>query len=130
MRDKMLDGDLLPAVRRRWARHQIAHSAGQMPMNEIIFPTARDINAADPSEAIRSADIQDVVARHFRIIEQKDLGGALLHFLFEGIAGNFINDKPETSSWLDLLFAIEDTLMASGELGSDFVYLVASRSAS
>jgi len=125
--NKVLDGDLMPALRRRWIRQQAARNPGRISIDDVTFPTGRDMIAADPSLAAQSAGILDAVAQHFRIIERRDLGGALLQFLFEGIAGNFMDGKPETSRWLDLMFELEDALMESGELGSDFVYLVARR---
>ena len=54
---------------------------------------------------------------YFEIVEIKPLGGALLHFLLDGIAGNFRDEAGD--QWLDLLLRIEDDQMKLGRLQSD-----------
>ena len=80
--------------------------------------------ALDPSEAVRSADILPLLHRYFEIVEYKPLGGAILQFLLANIAGNFLDELGQ--QLLQMLFVIEDVLMVSGDLGSDFAYIVAS----
>jgi hypothetical protein len=60
---------------------------------------------------------------HFRIVEFKPLGGSILQFLLADIAGNFQSEAG--NQLLEMLFIIEDALMATGELDSDFAYIVA-----
>jgi len=83
----------------------------------------------DPSEAVRSADILRVLADHFQIVRKHDIGGSVLHFLLSGIAGNFVKDDPQTQGMLSMLFQIEDTLIAAGDLQSDFAVVVAQKRA-
>ena len=64
--------------------------------------------AADPSEAVRSSDILPVLRHHFDIIEERPLGGALLHLGLSEIAQNFDPDRPEDREWLERLAAAED----------------------
>jgi len=122
--DKLQDGDLLATMARHWAAWRASRS-GEAFIKEFSLPTARDVAAGDPSEAIRSADILEVVSRFFTVIDHKDLGGTLLQFVLDGIACNFDDDDPQVGRLLELLFQVEDTLLAVGDLQSDFVYLVA-----
>lgn len=123
--DKLRDGDLLAMLRRRGEMQRATKSSEGGFVDTLPLPTARDVAAVDPSEAVRSAEILDVVSRFFTIVERKDLGGALLQFLLDGIAINFDDNDPQAGRLLDLLFQIEDTLLDGGDLQSDFVYLVA-----
>jgi len=86
---------------------------------EIIRKTVEYMNAADPSEAIRSGDIVKGMERYFDIVEFKGYGGALLHELLYDIAGNF------TEEHLEELFQLEDELIANGTLTHDFAVIIA-----
>jgi SAM-dependent methyltransferase len=86
-----------------------------------------DIDAVDPSEAVRSADILRILPLYFDIIEVKGSGGSLLHMLLEGIAGNFLPDNPRAMSYLESLFRLEDDLIACGRLQHDFAVIIARR---
>jgi SAM-dependent methyltransferase len=90
-------------------------------------PTIGEMLASDPSEAVRSSAILSAVRRHFRVVELRELGGALLHFGLAGIAQNFDPADPEDAGRLEAFFALEDQLMAKGEIGSDFVTVTAIR---
>lgn len=90
-----------------------------------LLPDPVAVEAADPSEAPRSHEIPAAVAERFELVARHDAGGSLLHFLLHGIAGNFRDDDAEAQRYLRLLFEIEDTLLASGELASDFTVIVA-----
>jgi hypothetical protein len=82
--------------------------------------------AGDPSEAVRSDEIVEVLKQDFEIIEKKDWGGNILQFLLADIAGNFVDEKNEhAKSYLRMLINIEETLLQSGEFESDFAYIVA-----
>lgn len=81
----------------------------------------------DPSDAAPSSsgDVLRTLRRQFELVESRALGGTILQFLLEGIAPNFKTDGRIAGQVLDMLFAIEDTLIDSGELGSDFALVVA-----
>jgi SAM-dependent methyltransferase len=81
--------------------------------------------AADPSEAIRSADIVPVLRRHFDILEIAELGGALLHLGLADIAQNFDPDSPADRATLEAFFAAEDGAMRDGLVASDFAVITA-----
>jgi SAM-dependent methyltransferase len=81
-------------------------------------PTIPQMIAADPSEAIRSSAIIETVRRHFRVMELRELGGALLHVGLTGIIHNFDPAVAEDNSHLNNFFDLEDRLMAEGVIGS------------
>ena len=93
----------------------------------MLRPTIAEMLAPDPSEAVRSSAILETVRRHFRIIETRALGGALLHWGLAGIVQNFDPDKPDDVAHLEAFFELEDRLMAEGEIRSDFVTVTAVR---
>lgn len=97
------------------------------PRPALQCPTIQAMIEYDPSEAVRSSAIIDAVGRHFRIIERRDLGGALLHLGLGDIAQNFSDDDAEDRAAMGAFFALEDRLMAEGRIGSDFVVLTALR---
>lgn len=97
------------------------------PKGRLRRPTIAEMVAADPTEAIRSADILGTLGRYFRVAEVRRLGGAVVHIALGGIAQNFDPDSPEDRASLERLFAVEDAAMADGRIGSDFVTVTAVR---
>ena len=89
--------------------------------------TIEEVNAADPSEAIRSADILKLLPWYFDILEMKGYGGTLLQPLLNDIAGHFAQDDPRSMEYLRLFFDREDQLIASGRLQHDFAIIIARR---
>jgi SAM-dependent methyltransferase len=98
--------------------------AHRVVLEEPALPDPAEVARVDPSESVRSADILEVIARYFEVIELNELGGAILQFGLANVAGNFTAD-PNSSRLLDMLFHIEDDLMAAGELSSHFVFAAA-----
>jgi SAM-dependent methyltransferase len=87
--------------------------------------TVEEMNAVDPSEALRADHIVPLVSSFFDLLEVKGCGGSLLHLLLEHIAGNFEDSDPEAVEYLHWLFAVEDELIASGKLQQDFALIIA-----
>ena len=106
-------------------RYRRLPSGGLRPPR--LRPTIPQMIASDPSEAVRSSEILAAVRRRFRIVELRELGGALLHVGLSDIAQNFDPDAPEDVERLEQFFALEDRLMAEGVLTSDFVTVTAVR---
>lgn len=121
--EKSQDGDLSAAIGRRLRRLRAASSGAGIKKVSANLPSERSVIALDPSEAVRSAEIVPILQRYFSIVEHKSLGGGLLQFLLADIAGNFEDEKG--TRLLEMVFTIEDTLMACGDLASDFAYIVA-----
>ncbi len=100
---------------------------GQELKKEPYIPDPDEVAAVDPSEAARSEDILPVLERYFEVVEKNECGGGLLHFVLSGIAGNFREEDATSMRILEMLFGIEDGLMAAGELQSDLCVIVARR---
>lgn len=107
---------LSEAYRRRWKSGTVKR--------RFYRPGRLSVQLADPSEAAESARILPLLARHFAPVEQRDLGGTVLHLLLEDIAFHFLDPDPEAAAWLAAAFAEEDRLLAAGILPSDFVFAV------
>jgi 2-polyprenyl-3-methyl-5-hydroxy-6-metoxy-1,4-benzoquinol methylase len=90
-----------------------------------LIPNPRDVKQADPSESVRSSEILEVLEERFDVVAHHKTGGTLLQFLLHGIAGNFRSEDPDSIAVLEMLFQIEDTLIDTGALPSDFVLVVA-----
>ncbi|MBK8182783.1 MAG: class I SAM-dependent methyltransferase [Candidatus Competibacteraceae bacterium] len=93
----------------------------------VPLPDPREVARTDPSEAVRSQDILPILKNKFEIVKINNCGGSILQFLLSGIAGNFKESDPHSMLVLEMLFAIEDSLVDSGDIQSDFV-VVAARS--
>jgi SAM-dependent methyltransferase len=91
----------------------------------VVRPTIAEMNAGDPSEAIRSAEIVPLLSRYFDVLEVKGQGGSLLHLLLKDIAGNFNDTNEGSLAYLEGLFTLEDRLIAEGVLQDDFATIVA-----
>jgi SAM-dependent methyltransferase len=91
----------------------------------VTRPSIEAMNAGDPSESIRSADILPLLPGYFDVLEVRGGGGSLLHLLLEDIAGNFAPAEPDATHWLDALFHLEDALIADGTLADDFAVIIA-----
>lgn len=78
----------------------------------------------DPSEAADSANILPCLQEIFKVLEIKEIGGTILHLLFNGIAHNFREDDPETRAWLQTCFKVEDILLGVKAISSDFILAI------
>jgi len=123
--DKLRDRNLISSLKRRFKLHRSRRSKGPQFKMSVDFPTARDVEAFDPSEAVRSQDIIPVLRNEFEIIEMKGWGGNILQFLLVDIAGNFTDDDPSALSLLHMLENIEETLVDCRHFESDFAFIVA-----
>jgi len=121
---RLRSGGILSALGRR-AKRILRRSAGRPILKERIRrPDILQLRISDPSEAVRSAEIIPLLGRFFQVVEVRPLGGSLLHFLLDDIAGNFNPSLSQDMALLEMLFGIEDALIAAGVLGHDFAVLV------
>jgi SAM-dependent methyltransferase len=111
--------DILPE---RYRRSVYMNGA---PRHRYDNPPPEFFEQTDPSEAIRSDAIVPTLTRHFEIVDHKPYGGALLHMLLSGTAGNFDPAAEGDATILRLLAFLEEQLEKAGVIGSDFVSLVA-----
>lgn len=82
-------------------------------------------SAPGDSAPIASADVVRTLRRRFDFVQSRALGGTILRVLLHGIAPNFRSGGRIAGLVLGMLFEIEDTLIDSGELGSDFALIIA-----
>ncbi len=93
-------------------------------------PTVEEMIANDPTEAVRSDELLAFTARHFDVLEQKDLGGAILQHLLYDIVQHYRFDVPRERGLIEMLCAIEGMLVDRGRVPSDFVLLAARKKGS
>jgi hypothetical protein len=98
-------------------------TSGQ-PKTRVVRPTLEEMNAGDPSEAIRSSELLPLLSQFFQVVEVKGYGGTLLHLLLEDIAENFGEDQ---NRHLQRLFDLEDEMIDSGVLEDDFAAIIAQK---
>jgi hypothetical protein len=75
---------------------------------------------ADPSEAIRSAELVDVMATYFEPLELRAYGGTIYHQLFNRVMGNFAGQDDLVRTIVELDFILVD----AGVLESDHLWAV------
>lgn len=90
-------------------------------------PTVEEVVAVSPFESIRSAEILPLFEQYFEIVLIKKLGGTIQHLLYNGIVHNFWPLTEEASRSLQGIIKVEDSLIDSGLLPSDFMLLVGRR---
>jgi 2-polyprenyl-3-methyl-5-hydroxy-6-metoxy-1,4-benzoquinol methylase len=100
------------------------HDRGKV-RSHLAFPDPVEVSNVDPSEAIRSEEIVSILEQYFDIIEFNIAGGTLQQYLLSGIAGNFQESDPDSLQVLELIFQIEETLVASGDIAPHFALIVA-----
>jgi SAM-dependent methyltransferase len=89
-------------------------------------PTVAHVIETDPSEAVRSGEIMDLLPRYFPRVEVRDVGGTLLNLIFAGtIVNNFDERNPAHNGIVDRACALEQSLLEAGAITSDFKIVAA-----
>jgi SAM-dependent methyltransferase len=88
--------------------------------NKIYRPGIWRMLASDPSESIKSADIMVALHEHLTTIEEKALGGNLLHLVLKDIAHHFCDRGDSSAKLLQNLFNQEDIFLKRNP--SDFIF--------
>ena len=83
-----------------------------------------DMNAYDPSEAIRSDEIIPLLASRFQIPHLRMIGGTLTLLVLNEIAGNFVPGDPIADTLIAGLLHVENILIDTGVLPSYHAYIV------
>jgi SAM-dependent methyltransferase len=94
---------------------------------EIVAPTVKQMVAHDPSEAVRSGEIEPLVKTCFDVVNEWNWGGTLNHLVFQNIAANFEPGNTAHRSIIELLIHHENVLIRDGLLPSDFKVFLARR---
>lgn len=79
----------------------------------------------DPSEAVRSGEVIGCLEQRFEVLWRRPYGGTILHPLLHDIACNFREGDVFSEAILDVAIRLEDTMMRTRDLNSDFIALVA-----
>jgi ubiquinone/menaquinone biosynthesis C-methylase UbiE len=87
-------------------------------------PTPEQVGAVSPFESIRSGEIVGLFERYFDVLLVRKLGGTIQQLLYNGIAHCFSPLDAEAETAMRAIFEIEDRLVDSGALPSDFMLLV------
>src|SRR5690606_14972907 len=96
-------------------------------LHRVVRPTVQEMIAMDPSEAVRSAEVYGLLTANLRIDKEIPVGGALLNLVLDpSIIMNFQPGQPEHDAVIRQAFERERALMRSGELASDFKFIIAS----
>lgn len=89
-------------------------------------PSVEQMIAMDPSEAVRSGELYAQLKASMRIEKEFAIGGTLLNLILDGgIVNNFDPGNRSHNQIIERAFKLERTLMAEGEIGSDFMFIVA-----
>jgi len=79
----------------------------------------------DPSEAVRSRDIVDLVRECFDVEYERSWHGTILHQLFPLLNTDLSNQgRGDFDSIIRLIAEFEDILIRGGLIPSDFVFMV------
>lgn len=92
---------------------------------EIIFPSPAEVARIDPSESVCSAQIMPTLPKYFDIVEFNPIGGTVLQFLLQNIAGHFREEDRDSLAVLELIMQAEDTLINCNDITSHFALIVA-----
>ena len=90
-------------------------------------PTPEAVAAESPFESIRSAEIGPLFEHYFEIVHRGNLGGTIQHLLYNGILSNFKTDDPDAERLVRAIYEVEDVLIGSRILPSDFQLLIGRR---
>ena len=94
---------------------------------EIVSPTIRQMVAHDPSEAVRSGEIERLVKACFDVTHEWNWGGTLNHLVFQNIAANFDSGNVGHCAIVELFIHLENATIQERLLPSDFKVFVARR---
>lgn len=85
-----------------------------------------DVIRVDPSESIHPEQLRAAILERFQVRKFVDLGGTILHPLLHDIAGNFEGSR-EADLVLRMLILLEQDLIATGAIPSDYFYCIVER---
>jgi SAM-dependent methyltransferase len=95
------------------------------PIERIKRPPYSEFVEYDPSESVRSAEIMDLTAMFFDIVEVQDIGFTLTQPLLNPILRHFDDANPLHGAIAKLIFLFEETLIDEGVIEADTKVVVA-----
>jgi SAM-dependent methyltransferase len=94
---------------------------------DVTVPDLGRMRREEPFEAIRSDEILPIVRDTFRVLAQRDYGGAALHLALDQFLVNFDEADLQHAAVLQGLCDQERRWVETGALPSDFTVVVAAR---
>ncbi len=128
--------DFVGAKRLYWTNEQLKASNQLLQQIPIPFRTKWKTNTlkkhiyrpgwwrmyiSDPSEAVESDSIIPTLHKYFNVIEEKKIGGDLLHLVLKDISHHYVSDLAETNQILSDLFEKERGYLRN-KTQSDFMF--------
>jgi SAM-dependent methyltransferase len=95
------------------------------PHKEV--PTVEQMIATDPSESVRSAELAGFTRHFFEVLEERPYGGTVLQHLLYDVVQNFDPAALPDVRLLALVCLLEEGLIRSRALPSDYTLTVARR---
>lgn len=96
-------------------------------ISNIRRPSIEEMNASDPSEAIRSRDIIPVLERFFTVKTIRYLGGSLYNPLMSEVIGNFNDDDEMDAAMIRMILFLEETMIGQKMLDDDYAVIIAQK---
>lgn len=93
------------------------------PKQRIGRPTVEQMIAMDPSEAVRSAEIEGVFRRFFEVEQRVDHGGGISVLVLDEIISNFRREDPTSVRWMKLVIAVDTFACRTGLVPSSNLVL-------
>jgi SAM-dependent methyltransferase len=97
------------------------------PCSELPLPNPEDVIAADPTEAVHSSSILDVLSSNFERVELVHHGGALAYTLWWGLAHDQLFESKEGWDFVEVLLQMDHALTSTGHIPDYFVTVAASQ---
>lgn len=92
---------------------------------ELSRPPIADMIATDPSEAVRSEDVLRLLPDYFTIEYLRNFNGTIMHALYPLLDARLTNaNAPDFDSLVRVILLMEDNLIRSNVLSSDFVFAI------
>ena len=102
-------------------------------INEILWeqPPVEYFLATDPSEGVNSNNIIPILKKHFDVVDVKYFNGSILYYALDSaFYDNYDANNASHRAILQMLFDIESTLAATGEINQDNAHIICRKSLS
>ena len=96
-----------------------------VPQPSIRRPTVEEMKADDPTESVRSSEVLPLLRERFEVVDERPYGGTVLQLLLAATLPAFDLGDSSHQEILRRWCEEEGRLVDSGELPSDFYYVVA-----
>ena len=93
------------------------------PKQRISRPTVEQMVAMDPSESVRSAEIESVFRQFFEVEQRVEYGGGISVLVLDEIISNFRNEDPPSVRWMKRVIAVDNLARRTGIVPSNNLVL-------